>query len=614
MSRQLKESSCFVGYLRDWITLILLFFSGLLPALNLPAHEADSFVLGKQIVLQLPPGPGNPRNSEGDFIQLKDGRVLFVYTHFTGGSGDDAAAHLASRESHDGGRTWSQEDKLVVPNEGRQNVMSVSLLRLRDDRIALFYLRKDSRDDCRPVVRFSSDEARTWGPAHEIADSSGYYVVNNDRVVLLQSGRIVVPVAVHKTQATPWSDGARIFCFLSDDTARTWHRSSFAPNPEHVLLQEPGVVELKDGSLLLFCRTNAGAQYVSVSKDGGEHWTPIRRSNIVSPLSPASIERIPQTGDLLLVWNNNPGDPAGGLRTPFNLAISRDEGKTWEKVKTIESDPKGWYCYTAIEFVGDHVLLGHCAGNRRRESGLARTHITRLSLDWIYADATPDPTVSRDSAGVVELACDLPGARILYTLDGSLPGSDSPVYSGPFRVQHTTPLFMQAFHPARTPSAIVSTTVGGDVLMPALRPACRPEPGLRCFYAEGVYRSVDALPNDTWLRSFVVPQVTLDVRGRDQDFALRFRGFLHVEEPGVYRFALTSNDGSALEIDGVRVLDNDGLHGARRVETRVGLKPGYHRLELRYFQGGRSFELQLKWKPPGGDWEEIPPSNLFHCP
>ncbi len=29
----------------------------------------------------LPPGPDNPRNSEGDFIALKDGRVLLVYTH-----------------------------------------------------------------------------------------------------------------------------------------------------------------------------------------------------------------------------------------------------------------------------------------------------------------------------------------------------------------------------------------------------------------------------------------------------------------------------------------------------------------------------------------------------
>jgi hypothetical protein len=37
-----------------------------------------------------------------------------------------------------------------------------------------------------------------------------------------------------------------------------------------------------------------------------------------------------------------------------------------------------------MEFTGKHVLLGHCAGDRRNGSGLATTHITRLSLDWIY--------------------------------------------------------------------------------------------------------------------------------------------------------------------------------------------------------------------------------------
>src|SRR5688500_12556507 len=63
--------------------------------------------------LVLAPGPGNPRNSEGDFAVLKDGRVLFVYTHFTGGTGDDARAMLASRVSADGGRTWSYKDEVV---------------------------------------------------------------------------------------------------------------------------------------------------------------------------------------------------------------------------------------------------------------------------------------------------------------------------------------------------------------------------------------------------------------------------------------------------------------------------------------------------------------------
>ncbi|MCK5369224.1 MAG: exo-alpha-sialidase, partial [Cyclobacteriaceae bacterium] len=70
---------------------------------------------GKEITLRLEPKQGNPRNSEGDFIQLKDGRILFVYTHFTGGTGDHASAYLAGRFSNDGGETWTNEDISILP-------------------------------------------------------------------------------------------------------------------------------------------------------------------------------------------------------------------------------------------------------------------------------------------------------------------------------------------------------------------------------------------------------------------------------------------------------------------------------------------------------------------
>ena len=136
---------------------------------------------------------------------------------------------------------------------------------------------------------------------------------------------------------------------------------------------------------MLFCRTDTGLQYFSFSDDHGKTWSPIEPGNIKSPLSPASIERIPATGDLLLVWNNNyEPDRNGGKRTPFNLAISKDEGTSWQQIKTVESDPAGWFCYTAIEFVDNHVLLGHCAGDKRINNGLATTQITRISMDWIY--------------------------------------------------------------------------------------------------------------------------------------------------------------------------------------------------------------------------------------
>ncbi len=340
---------------------------------------------GKEISLRLEPQQGNPRNSEGDFIQLKDGRILFIYTHFTAGTGDHASAYLAGRYSEDGGLTWTEKDALILHNEGNMNIMSVSLLRLTSGEVALFYLRKNSNSDCIPFMRISTDEAATWSDPIRCMDAEGYHVVNNDRFVQLDNGRIIYPTALHPLIQSKMQAAAQIMCYYSDDSGRTWSKSQKVDNPGNIVLQEPGIIELKNGTLMLFCRTDSGVQYFSFSKDQGLTWSPIEAGNIKSPLSPASIERIPSTGDLLLVWNNNyKPERDGRKRTPFNLAISRDEGKTWQNIKTIENNPAGWYCYTAIEFTDKHVLLGHCAGNRRTNNGLETTHVTRLSLDWIY--------------------------------------------------------------------------------------------------------------------------------------------------------------------------------------------------------------------------------------
>ena len=338
----------------------------------------------------LPPGPDNPRNSEGDFIRLEDGRIMFVYTHFYGGGGDHAEAYLAARYSEDGGRTWTDEDEKVVPNHADMNVMSVSLLRLQDGRIALFYIVKNSLEDCRPVMRVSTDEGETWSePRAVIAENEmGYYVLNNDRVVQLEGGRLVVPVSRHHGPSwDEWSGYGHQMCYLSDDGGQSWRRSETVltgerPEGGRVMLQEPGVVQLKDGRLMMWCRTDQGYQYLSYSDDRGETWSRMQPSPLESPRSPASIERIPSTGDLLAVWNNHESIPdrLRGKRTPLTVAVSRDEGRTWENGRDLYEDPKGWYCYTAIHFADGRVLLGHCAGHDH----LKQTNITSFPVDWLY--------------------------------------------------------------------------------------------------------------------------------------------------------------------------------------------------------------------------------------
>ena len=370
----------------------------LLPLIVLPLGFTEAADVRKndvRRVLELAPREGNPRNSEGDFITLRDGRILFVYTHFTGGARDDARAHLASRVSADGGVTWSDKDEAVPTAKAGQNVMSVSLLRLGEPEVpgemALFYLVKNSPADCRMYVQTSADDGRTWGTPRLCTEEPGYFVVNNDRVTRLKRGRLVIPAA-HHAGSTPTKFNARAtaVCVLSDDGGKSWRRgkgSVDAPPASRTGLQEPAVVELNDGRLMMLCRTDQGCQMRSYSADGGETWSEAERTEIRSPVSPASVERIPKTGDLLLVWNDNDGKAAGGrrgnLRSPLTLAVSADEGKNWRTVGNLETDPDGWFCYTAIEFVGDdRVVLAYCAG--RRAGDLGTTRVTVVPVSWLY--------------------------------------------------------------------------------------------------------------------------------------------------------------------------------------------------------------------------------------
>jgi Neuraminidase (sialidase) len=342
--------------------------------------DAGDTLVTERTLFRILPGVDNPRNSEGDFITLNNGRILFIYSHYTGTSGgDNASAYLAGRYSDDGGRTWSPEDITIVKQEGTMNVMSVSLLRLKNGEIALFYLRKNSTTDCIPMMRISKDEASTWSdPFPCITDKSGYFVVNNDRVIQLKNGRILIPVAVHKPGYNGWAEYFTLCTYYSDDAGLTWTSGSEVPNYENVLTQEPGVVELKNEDIFMFIRTNKGAQYKSISKDKGLTWTPAERSNIVSPLSPASISRIPSTGDLILAWNRN---GTNQKRTPLCISISKDDGNTWTNTKVIEDDPNGSFCYTAIHFSGQNIFLGYW---NRADKNNSSIDINRLTIGLVY--------------------------------------------------------------------------------------------------------------------------------------------------------------------------------------------------------------------------------------
>lgn len=333
------------------------------------------------MVKLLPHTSGNPRNSEGALVQLADGRLFFAYTRYNDKNNkwhDSETADIYAVTSADGGQNWS-EPFLVIKNEA-QNIMSVSLLRLQDGRIAMVYSRKStipnsSLLDCRPFIRFSSDEAQSWSEPIDIAKVPYLYLVNrNDSLVQLRCGRLILPVSHHLYTATPdlgIGQGIALF-FLSDDGGLTWRQSKECCYPHHSLkrgLMEPGVAELKDGRILSWFRTTNGCQYKAFSYDRGETWTdPIPASEFPSPSSPMVLKRDPEDGALTAVWNDYSPTRSvrfmGGVigRTPLVLAKSHDEGLTWTDHKVLEDAPDHGFAYTAMLFSGRSLYLAYCCG------------------------------------------------------------------------------------------------------------------------------------------------------------------------------------------------------------------------------------------------------------
>ena len=95
-------------------------------------------------------------------------------------------------------------------------------------------------------------------------------------------------------------------------------------------------------------------------------------------------------------------------------------------------------------------------------------------------------------------------------------------------------------------------------------------------------------------------------------FGLDIRFTVTIAEAGTWEMALVSDDGAILSIDGVDVIDNDGIHGPEAHLARVRLPAGVRNFRMRYFQGPRErIALVLVWKRPGEkDFDYIPASLI----
>ena len=340
-----------------------------------------------KLVLDIDPRPGNARNSEGSFIRMPDGGILFAYSRYSSDTAHDAdSCDIAVIRSFDEGETWSEPEIIVkAANYGVKNVMSVSCIYQQDGQIGVYFLIKEN-DRSTNLGRAISPDGYSFIWERCTHDScSAFYVINNDRVERFADGRLVVPAARHIIEPARYEEYSQSVIWVSEDDGKTFHvlphRLSIPKLKERDYgMQEPGIVEYEDGSVYLWARTTSDYQYESYSYDHMKTFTEPKPSIFASPCSPMEIAKNPETSIYYAIYNPYPS--FRGDRTPFVVRTSKNQGKIWSMPTVIEEDKERGYCYPAVFFTKDNAMLcAYCRGGKEDPNCLARLGIMKIGLD-----------------------------------------------------------------------------------------------------------------------------------------------------------------------------------------------------------------------------------------
>jgi hypothetical protein len=198
--------------------------------------------------------------------------------------------------------------------------------------------------------------------------------------------------------------------------------------------------------------------------------------------------------------------------------------------------------------------------------------------------------------------------EIRYTLDNSIPSAGSALYTGPVKIAQSTIVRASLFvagQPASVPATgyfrILDETRSGPRGL-TYRVYLLPDTLVRLPDFAGLKPAASGTSHEVTLTGLTLP--------REDNIAVAFDGSIQLTAAGTYSFALSSDDGSKLYVDGKLVVDNDGSHGVIMANGSIDLEPGKHALRVEWFNGGGGAWLGAYFEGPGIVRQFIDPNRL----
>ncbi|MFT5109864.1 MAG: hypothetical protein ACI9UA_005516, partial [Pseudoalteromonas tetraodonis] len=109
-----------------------------------------------------------------------------------------------------------------------------------------------------------------------------------------------------------------------------------------------------------------------------------------------------------------------------------------------------------------------------------------------------------------------------------------------------------------------------------------------------------------------LPKGLIDIRAakRKEYYGIVFEGKLDAPRAGEFLFEMASDDGARILIDGKKVLEHDGLHGAELKKAKLQLEAGEHSIRVEYLAYGAPNSFRAGWSEPGSVYAQLSADSL----
>lgn len=281
-------------------------------------------------------------------VQAADGDIIAAW--FAGTAEKDDDVGIWGARLHD--KKWSEPKVLAKVNQTAH--WNPALFRDKENNLYLFFKVGPEINEWQTYWMKSSDNGATWSDAVELVpgDHGGRGPVRSAPIIL-SDGSWLAPAS---TEARGWKS----FVDRSTDGGATWERSADFEVDREMLggknCIQPTLWESDPGHVHALLRTPHKFIWKAESKDYGKTWAPVEKTELPNNNSGIEAVRLPD-GRVLLCYNPVSGN--WGARTPLDLAISADDGKTWKTVAHIEDDPdtESEFSYPSMKLMEGGVVL-----------------------------------------------------------------------------------------------------------------------------------------------------------------------------------------------------------------------------------------------------------------